>query len=111
MIGERLKRLRKSRGITQRELAEILNIEKSNISLYEANKSEPPDNIKVAIAKYFNTSLDYILGVIDEEIEYYDERLFVKLPDFILDEQKKFIREYIQFVGFDPSTYRDREQP
>jgi len=100
MIGERLKMLRKNRGITQKELAEILNIEKTNISLYEADKSEPPDDVKVAMAKYFGASLDYMLGVIDENVGYYNEGLFLKLPEYILDDEKKFISEYMDYISF-----------
>lgn len=63
MIGERLLDLRKSAGMTQDDLAEVLSINKHSISAYERDKSEPPDDIKIAIADYFDVSLDYLLGV------------------------------------------------
>ena len=92
--------LRKAKGMTQKELAALLNIEKSNISLYESDKSDPPDNIKADIARYFNVSLDYMLGLIDERLEYYDEKTFVKLPRNISDGEREFITEYIEFIAF-----------
>jgi len=107
MMGDRLRMLRKAKGITQKELADILNIEKSNISLYESGKSDPPDNIKAAIARYFNISLDYMLGVIDERLEYYDEKTFLKLPRNISDGERQFINEYIEFIAFRAEAERD----
>ena len=60
MIGERLLELRKDAGLTQDELAAILKINKHSISSYEREKSEPPDAIKIEIAKYFKVSIDYV---------------------------------------------------
>lgn len=51
MIGERLLELRKDADLTQDDLAEILKINKHSISSYERDKSEPPDAIKIAIAR------------------------------------------------------------
>ena len=60
MIGERLLDLRKDAGLTQDELAAILRINKHSISSYEREKSEPPDAIKIEIAKYFKVSRQYV---------------------------------------------------
>ena len=65
MIGERLLELRKDADLTQDDLAAILRINKHSISSYERDKSEPPDAIKIAIAQYFNVSVDYLLGLTD----------------------------------------------
>lgn len=66
MLGERLLELRKDADLTQDDLAAILKINKHSISSYERDKSEPPDAIKIAIAQYFNVSVDYLLGVTDD---------------------------------------------
>ena len=68
MIGERLRELRKNKGLSQQKLSDILGLTKSAVSLYEKNKTEPNDKIKIIIAKYFDISVDYLIGVIDEEI-------------------------------------------
>lgn len=60
MIGERLNELRKDRRLTQKELGEILNVNHHSISSYENNKSEPPDDIKIQIAKFFWASAGLI---------------------------------------------------
>lgn len=63
MIGERLRELRKDKYMTQDELASILNVDKTLISSYETNKSEPTDAIKLQLAKLFNVSIDYLIGL------------------------------------------------
>ena len=65
MIGERLYDLRKDADMTQDELAELLKISKHSISAYERDKNEPPDAIKIAIARHFNVSVDYLVGLSD----------------------------------------------
>ena len=100
MIGERLRMLRKKKGLRQKELAEILNIEKANISLYELGKSDPPDNIKVEIAKYFDISLDYLLGIVDTEINCYHGKTIFRLPDDISEDEICFINEYIELIRY-----------
>ena len=81
MIGERLKKLRKDKVIKQEELADIIGVQKSTVSLYELGKNDPSDKVKIEIAKYFNISLDYLIGVIDEPVPYFSNQLFVKLLD------------------------------
>ena len=66
IIGERLTELRKDAGLTQNQLGKLLNIEKGTISSYETNKREAPDEIKKIFAKFFNVSVDYLLGLTDE---------------------------------------------
>ncbi len=62
-LGERLKQLRKEKGLTQRKLAEILNLDDSSISMYERGKTSPPDDIKIKLANFFGVSVDYLLGI------------------------------------------------
>ena len=80
MIGEWLLQLRKEANLTQDELAAILKINKHSISSYERGKSEPPDEIKIAIAKYFNVSVDYLLGVTDVPSAIRQRERVVRLP-------------------------------
>lgn len=80
MIGERLLALRTDADMTQDELAAALSINKHSISSYEREKSEPPDDIKIAIARYFNVSVDYLIGLIDYPAPL-DGRRAIRLPD------------------------------
>ena len=70
MIGERLQELRKDNNISQAELAKILGVSHYTISSYECNRSDPDDNSKIKIAKLFDVSVDYLLGLINEPMTY-----------------------------------------
>ena len=59
LIGERLRNLRREKGIRQEDLAAVIDVEKSSVSLYETDRNDPNDKAKVEIAKHFNISLDY----------------------------------------------------
>lgn len=73
-FGERLKKLRKSRGLSQDELCDELNkrfntsINKSMISKWENDKEEPRMDYARKLVNYFNTSLDYLLGLKESKI-------------------------------------------
>lgn len=63
-FGERLKTLRLEKGLGQIELAKALNVGKSIISLWERDKCEPTLTNLIAIAQFFNVSIDYLAGLI-----------------------------------------------
>jgi transcriptional regulator with XRE-family HTH domain len=64
-FAERLKHLRKNKELTQEKLAEVLNISKSSISMYENGNREPDfENLEI-IADFFNVDLNYLLGKSD----------------------------------------------
>lgn len=58
----RLKELRKSRNLTQAELAKILGIVQPTLSGWENDKFQIDDDIKTKIADYFGVTVDYLLG-------------------------------------------------
>lgn len=61
-FAENLKRLRKEKNLTLRELAEELKIGKSTLSEYENAQKDPSlTNVK-KIAGYFNESIDWLSG-------------------------------------------------
>ncbi len=62
-FGERLRALRKERGIGQVALAKALDVGKSIVSLWELDRCEPTLSKIVAIAKYFQVSCDYLCGL------------------------------------------------
>ena len=62
-IGEIIKDLRKEKKLTQTQLAELLFVSQDTISLWELDKSLPDVVNVVKIAKIFNVSTDYILGL------------------------------------------------
>lgn len=65
-FGEILKSLRKEKGISGRELADILKVHKGSISNWETNRRSPDKEMLNVIAEYFEVSVDYLLGRTDE---------------------------------------------
>ena len=99
MIGERLSELRKDAGLTQDQLAEILRINKHSISSYERDKSEPPDVIKIAAAKYFGVSVDYLLGVTSCTETLDPAADYLKLPAGLSAADKETLKSYAAFLA------------
>ena len=62
----RLKELRTNRKISQVKLAMDLNLSQNSISRYETGEREADYDTLVAIADYFNISVDYLLGRTDD---------------------------------------------
>lgn len=63
MIGERLKQLRIKNGLKQQELANMFGLSSGTISFYESEQRKPDIDFIVAVAKYFDVSTDYLLGL------------------------------------------------
>ena len=63
IFAVRLVELRESRGISQQVLADDLEITRQSLSLYEKAKRTINIDLLVKIAKYFNVSTDYLLGL------------------------------------------------
>lgn len=66
-FGQNLKSLRKRKGLTQLELAKKLGVQKTTVSNYETSVSSPPKNVLVEIARFFDVSLDELLGAREEK--------------------------------------------
>ena len=61
-FGDRLKTLRKERGITQQELADAIGISKGGLCYYENTNRAPDITVLEKFADYFKVSADYLLG-------------------------------------------------
>lgn len=62
MFAERLKELRKEKGITQVELAQLLGVSKGTVGMWEIGKREPSFETINAMSEIFDKRIDYILG-------------------------------------------------
>lgn len=58
----KLKELRESRRLTQRDLAQALNISKGSIGMWESTERVPNSKRLQQIANYFNISMDELIG-------------------------------------------------
>ena len=63
MLAENLRLLRKNFKLTQQEVADILGIDRSTYTFYEAGKSTPSKENIVKICDIFNVTVGYLLGV------------------------------------------------
>ena len=71
MFSERLSKLRKEKGISQKQCSKILGIESSKYNKWENGKNRPSYDMVCKLANFFNTTTDYLLGASDDR--YKDE--------------------------------------
>ena len=64
-FGKRLKELRVEHNLSQMDLANITGISQSAIAKWELSKTEPSASALITLSKYFDESVDYLLGLID----------------------------------------------
>jgi transcriptional regulator with XRE-family HTH domain len=67
IIGKRIKELRISKKISQRGLAEIIGVSQAIFVKWENEEHEPKANYIVELAKYFDVTTDYLLGLENED--------------------------------------------
>ncbi|MDR1664192.1 MAG: XRE family transcriptional regulator [Clostridiales bacterium] len=63
IIGEKLQSLRKERNLSKRDLVAALPINYSTYANYESGFREPNSEVLQILARYFNVSIDYLLGM------------------------------------------------
>ncbi len=68
MYYPRLKDLREDRDLVQKEVAALLGIDQRVYSNYETGKREIPTRFVIVLAKYYQTSTDYILGLTNNPV-------------------------------------------
>ena len=66
----RIRDLREDHDLTQKAVAEYLHIRQNTYSQYENGQRQIPIDALIALAKFYHTSTDYILGLTDERRPY-----------------------------------------
>ena len=61
----RLRELREDNDLFQKDIAKILNMSQTGYSQYETETNDIPTNILKKLALYYDTSIDYLLGLTD----------------------------------------------
>lgn len=59
----RIRDLREDKELSQLELANLLNVSQTTYSRYETGKLDIPTQTLIALAKFYEVSVDYLLGV------------------------------------------------
>lgn len=65
-LREKLKELRANKNVSQKKVAEELGISDRNYQRYEYGVVEPSASNLIALADYFNVSIDYLVGRSDK---------------------------------------------
>ena len=66
----RLRDIREDRDLPQRALAELLHVSQTTYSRYESGTLDVPSAALIALARFYGTSVDYLLGLTDEPSPY-----------------------------------------
>ena len=66
-LGQKIKKLRTDKGLTQKDLADQLHVTFQTVSKWESDTNEPDIATLKELSKFFNCSLDYLLSDSDEE--------------------------------------------
>lgn len=102
MFAERIKMLRKEKGITQVELAEAMGLSKGTIAMWEVGKREATFDTLCKLAEFFGKSIDYILGRSDDDSdEAYNEEVIDRILDVQPEEDViKCINDYLRLDNY-----------
>ena len=86
-LGERIKKLRISRKLSQRELAELLGVSVTLISNYENSERTPSAENIIALANIFRCSSEYLLGI--------EKNKNILDTSMLNDNQMKYLRSFL----------------
>ena len=95
--AERIKQLRKKKGISQSELAELIGVKNNTVSTWERGTRKPDFEALNLLSNYFEVSFEYILGSSDKEEarvkptqNELDQLALSALADDLYDNMKKY---------------------
>lgn len=80
VLGTRIKSLRKEMGLTQQQLADLVNVTKVSICCYEKGNRTPNLETFMDLVKVLNTTPNYLLGIDTKVISEDEEEYTVYLP-------------------------------
>lgn len=93
-LADNIRNLRKAKGLTQEQFAEIMGVSLQSISRWETGVSEPNIQVIAEIADYFETSIDYLVGAKTDKESKELKNLFDDLQNGMSKkEQLLYLRE------------------
>lgn len=95
-FSERLKKLRKETGLTQKELSENLNVAQPRILEWEKGKRNPNKRSLEKIASYFNVSVSYLLGETNVRSSFEIIEIMENLSEFRQEKTVNFARQELK---------------
>jgi transcriptional regulator with XRE-family HTH domain len=93
-IGNKIKEIRKKENLKQIELAKILNVSKQTLSSIETGKRMADFTLLTDVCKYFDISLDYLVGLttIENPVKLLEINNTLELTPEIREDVEKYIR-------------------
>ena len=67
---QRIRDLREDKDLTQREVGAAVNVPQRTYAYYESGERMVPPQVLVALAQFYNVSVDYLLGLTDQRKPY-----------------------------------------
>lgn len=67
---KRIRELREDKDLNQTQLGKILNVSQVTYSYYEIGKRDIPVSLLIELAYFYNTSIDYLVGITNEQKPY-----------------------------------------
>ena len=80
ILGTRIKQLRKSKGLTQQQLADLINVTKVSICCYEKGNRTPNLETFMDLVNVLETTPNFLLGVDTKVIAEDEEKYSIYLP-------------------------------
>lgn len=113
---EKIKELRLEKKLSQKELATIIGCNQTAIGKYERGDLEPNINTLTLLSKYFNVSIDYLIGIEDDFVKpevqttlSYKEQKLLKAFNLLEDDEKdKIIEDCEYFANKHTKTNQQR---
>ena len=97
MTGDRIKKLRKEKGLTQQELGELLGVQKSAIAKYENGRVSNLKKETIAkLADIFHVSPNYLLGIEEPAAPFYSSNIDIPLYSDVCCGEGLFVEDYIE---------------
>ncbi|EGO2732892.1 helix-turn-helix domain-containing protein [Enterococcus faecalis] len=96
MLPKRIIELRKKHNLTQEQLGDMLNVSKQAVGGWERGRTEPSVNVLINLSKIFGTSVDYLLGLNNEN--YSETNLLAEtLNKLMSTDDLNFVSLFIKF--------------
>ena len=67
---QRIRDLREDHDLTQKQIAQMLGMSQTGYSKYETGENDIPTAILIKLSRFYNTSIDYLLGETDNPKRY-----------------------------------------
>lgn len=103
----RLKELRKKAHLTQHELATIIGVSRSTVAMWESGLNEPDNKTLLHLALFFNCTVDYLLGRVEERVDDTLLDIVNEIPDDKLVENGNLL-DALRSIEQDPDYDSDR---